>query len=255
MIKSQPATKLSDIEKSLGGFPNTGSFIFRGLSAKYDCIKPSLYYKQDSESNKAREIETRLINNFLKTLKDDYDIQGSHFNPNSLDVWIIARHFSLASRFVEFTRDFLAGLHFSFKYAEESNSNAYLWILKSDSNPAINKLDPDRIESINPFDIDEYLLVNPPFLLAKENETKLAYDRMFIQYSTFLLQPIQWASTPVTQNIDASSWRLFEIKQEHFQSISNEVKSKCDTTMTKDLLIKPDSLDKKCRELNSIENV
>lgn len=38
MIEPFPVTKLSEIENNLGGFPNTGSFVFRGLSSKYDCL-------------------------------------------------------------------------------------------------------------------------------------------------------------------------------------------------------------------------
>ena len=255
MTKPQPVIKLSDIENSLGGFPNTGRYIFRGLSSKYNCIKPSLYYKRNHSSTKAREIETYLINSFIRILKDDYDIQSMQVNAYSLDTWLIARHFSLSSRFVEFSRDFSVGLQFSFEYAKESNTNAYLWALKSDSNTEIKQLDSNSIDSINPFEIDEYFFVNPRLLLAKENQTKLAYDRMFNQHSIFLLQPMKWASTPVTEKTNNSSWKLFEIRQEHFFNISKEVEIKYDISMTKNLLMKDHPLDKKCKELNKIENV
>jgi len=255
MIEHLPISTLIGIENNLGGSPNAGNFVFRGLSSQYDCIKPSLYYKQNHSITKAREIETHLINGFIRILKDDYDIQSDQVNSNSLDTWLIARHFSLSSRFVEFSRDFLVGLQFSFEYAKESNNNAYLWVLKSESNAEIKLLDSNNLDSINPFEIDKFLFVNPRLLLAKENQAKLAYDRMFIQHSIFLLQPIQWASTPITEKINKSSWKLFEIRPEHFLNISNEIKKKYGISMTKDLLIKVHPLDKKCKKLNNIENV
>lgn len=255
MIEPLSVTKLNEIENNLGGFPNAGNFVFRGLSSKYNCIKPSLYYKQNYSSTKAREIETLLINSFISILKDDYGIQGRQVNSNSFDTWFTARHFGLASRFVEFSGDLSVGLQFSFEYAKESNNNAYLWALKSESNTQIEQLDSNSIDSINPFEIDDYFFVNPRLLLAKENQAKLAYDRMFIQDSIFLLQPIQWASTPVTEKINNSSWKLFEIRQEHFLNISNEVEKKYPISMSKDLLMKVHPLDKKCKELNNIENV
>jgi len=255
MIEPLSVTKLNEIENNLGGFPNSGSFVFRGISSKYDCLKPSLYYKQDHSNNQAREIEIRLLNNFIKILKDDYDIQGDQVNSNSLDIWLTARHFGLASRFVEFSRDFLVGLQFSFEYANGSNKNAYLWALKSEFNTEIKQFESKSIESINPFEIDDYYFVNPRLLLAKENQVKLAYDRMFIQHSIFLMQPIQWASTSITEKINKSSWKLFEIRQEHFLNISNEIEKKYGISMTKDLLMKVHPLDKKCKELNNIENV
>jgi hypothetical protein len=69
------------------------------------------------------------------------------------------------------------------------------------------------------------------------------------------LQPIRWASTPVTEKINNSLWKLFEIKQEHFLNISKEVENKYSISMTKNLLLKFHPLDKKCEELNNIENV
>ena len=255
MIEPLPISTLSGIENNLGGCPNAGSFVFRGLSSKYKCIKPSLYYKQNHSNIKVQEIENRLLNSFIRILKDDYGIQGDQVTPNSLDIWFIARHFHLASRLVEFTRDFLVGLQFSFEYAKESNNNAYLWALKSESNSEIKQLDSNSIDSINPFEIEDYFFVNPRLLLAKENQAKLAYDRMFNQHSIFLLQPMKWASTPVTEKTNNSSWKLFEIRQEHFFNISKEVELKYDISMTKNLLMKDHPLDKKCKELNKIENV
>lgn len=255
MIEPLSVTKLIEIENNLGGFPNAGSFVFRGLSSRYNCIKPSLYYKQNYSNNKFQEIENRLLNSFIRILKDDYGIQGDQITSNSLDIWFISRHFHLASRFVEFTRDFSVGLQFSFEYAKESNNNAYLWALEIDSNSEIKQLSSNCIDSINPFEIDDYFFVNPRLLLAKENKAKLAFHRMFIQQSIFLLQPMKWASTPVTEKINNSSWKLFEIRQEHFFNISKEVEKKYDILMTKNLLMKYHSLDKKCKELNKFENV
>ncbi|NDP28876.1 MAG: FRG domain-containing protein [Flavobacterium sp.] len=234
---------------------NAGNFVFRGLSSKYNCIKPSLYYKQNNSNNNVQEIENRLLNGFIRILKDDYGIQGDQVTSNSLDIWFIARHFHLASRFVEFTRDFLVGLQFAFEYAKESNNNAYLWALKSESNSEIKRIDSNSIDSINPFEIYDYFFVNPRLLLAKENQTKLAFDRMFNQHSIFLLQPMKWASIPVTEKTNNSSWKLFEIRQEHFYCISKEVEKKYDISMTKKLLMIDHPLDNKCKELNKIENV
>jgi hypothetical protein len=255
MINPLSVTKLNEIENYLGGFPNAGNFVFRGLSSNYNCIKPSLYYKQNHSNNKVQVIENRLLNSFIRILKEDYGIQGDQVTPNSLDIWFIARHFHLASRFVEFTRDFIVGLQFSFEYAKESNSSAYLWALESESNSEIKRLASNSIDSINPYEIDDYFFVNPRLLLAKENQAKLAFDRMLIQYSIFLLQPMKWASIPVTEKTNNSSWKLFEIRQEHFFNISKEVENKYDISMTNNLLMKDHPLDTKCKELNKIENV
>lgn len=255
MIEPLPISTLSGIEHNLGGYPNSGGFVFRGLSSKYKSIKPSLYYKQNYSNIKVQEIENRLLNSFIRILKDDYGIQEDQVITNSLDIWFIARHFHLASRFVEFTRDFLVGLQFAFEYAKESKNNAYLWALKSESNSEIKQLDSNNIDYINPFEIEDYFFVNPRLLLAKMNSAKLAYDRMFIQQSIFLLQPMEWASTPVTEKINNSSWKIIEIRQENFSKISKEVKKKYNISMTNNLLMKYHPLDEKCKELNKIENV
>ncbi len=255
MIEPLPISTLNGIEDNLGGFPNSGSFIFRGLSSKYNSIKPSLYYKRNLTIKHAQEIENRLTNSFIHILKTDFDIKGERVNSYSLETWLIARHFHLASRFVEFSRDFSVALQFSFEYAKETNDNAYLWVLKNESNPEIKRLDSNNCESINPFDLDDYYLLNPPLLLAKENSAKLAYDRMFIQHSIFLLQPLSWSSIPITEKINKSLWKLFEIRQEHFSNISKEIKERHGISMEMNLLMKSHPLDDKCKELNKIEKI
>jgi|LSQX01.3.fsa_nt_gb hypothetical protein len=255
MIEPLPISTLNGIEDNLGGFPNSGSFIFRGLSSKYNSIKPSLYYNRNLTFTQAQKIENHLISNFIDILEKDFNIKGERVNSSSIETWLIARHFHLASRFVEFSRDFSVALQFSFEYAKESNDNAYLWVLKSESNPEIKRLDPNNCNSINPFDLDDYYLLNPPLLLAKENSAKLAYDRMFIQNSIFLLQPLSWSSIPITNKINKSLWKLFEIRQEHFSNISNEVTRRYGVSMTMNLLMKSHPLDEKCKELNKIEKV
>lgn len=252
MIKSIITKKLSVIEKTLGSTPNSGSFVFRGLSSLYLNIKPSLYYKQQLSIDKATQIESRLVNNFSKILNDKYDVQ---LTSNSLDLWLTARHFHLASRFIEFTRDFSVALKFSIDYALQLDTNAFLWVLNKESNNDVKFLDPSSISTINPFVIDDYYLVNPRLLLATENKTKLAYNRMFIQQSCFLIQPIEWGPIPITDKISLNHWQLFEIPKVYFASLSNEIEKKYDKSMSKDLLLIPDSLDDECIKLNSLEAV
>jgi hypothetical protein len=255
MIDSLPVTSLEEIENNLGRFPNAGNFIFRGLSSKYESIKPSLYYNRNLKVNQAQEIENRLINSFIGILEKDFEIKGKLINSYSIEAWLVARHFHLASRFVEFSRDFSVALQFSFKYAKETNDNAYLWVLKSEFNPEVKRLDSNNCNSITPYDLDDYYFLNPPLLLAKENSAKLAYDRMFIQHSIFLLQPLSWSSVPITEKINKSHWKLFEIRQEHFSNISKDVKEKYDISMEINLLMKSHPLDEKCKELNKNEKV
>lgn len=255
MIETLTVKTLSQIEEELGVFLNSGNFIFRGLSSKYNSIKPSLYYNRNLTFKQSQKIENHLINNFINILEKDFNIKGERVNSSLIETWLIARHFHLASRFVEFSRDFSVALQFAFEYAKETNNNAYLWVLKSESNPEIKRLDPNNCNSINPFDIDDYYFLNPPLLLAKENSAKLAYDRMFIQNSIFLLQPLSWSPIPITKKINKSLWKLFEIRQEHFSFISNEVTKRYGVSMTMNLLMKSHPLDEKCKELNKIGKV
>lgn len=254
MISPIPIKNLKDIENVFGPYLKNGKYIFRGLSSKHQSIKPSLYYKRDLRTKEALEIEVRLTRNFARILETDFEISEDNFN-TQIDLWLIGRHFGLASHFVEFTRDFSCALQFSFEYARKENTCAYLWALNTTSNQSLRWLDRDEIKLLDPFLINQYLVMSPSLRLSEKDETKLAFDRMFIQNSAFLLQPIEWAPTPVTDKLDSNSWILMEITPDNFEKISKDVQAKYNISMTRPLLMKPHALDKSCGELNDAQNV
>ena len=255
MIESHIVKSLTEIVDHLGGFPNAGDFLFRGLPSIHQSIKPSLFYQRNIKTKEAECIQLRLFDGFVRILKEDYDISAEDFKSNSLDMLMVARHFSLASNFVEFTKDYSVGLKFAFDYAIEKKSNAKLWVLKTKFNHYLQCADSNLPNVMQVPDFKGYTVVNPRLLLAKEIETKLAYDRMLIQGSKFIFQPSTWASSPITEKIPAQFWHCFEILSEDIKTISLQVEQKTGNSMSKDLLMRNHDLDKKCKALNNFEKV
>lgn len=247
-LKSIKINTYEDLKTQLGGFPNRGEYIYRGLSSNYTSLIPSIQYLPIKNKAKRNSYEKKLLKAFCELLIQDYNYPQNLAKVNNWDIWFLARHFGLNSRLIDFTIDITTALQFAFESSK--GESIYLWALKTRTD-FFKQVEDLRAE--NPFKLSDMLLINPSLNYAKNFQTILGDKRMFIQNGRFFYQPQKNDyGECLSRKYHKGNWKIFEIPFNTFNQFILDVKTIEGIDMTKPLLISNHCIDGLCLKYNKI---
>ena len=230
-----------------GGFPRSGTcpYYYRGINSSHQ-ITPSMCYPDGLERiTDFKSYEKCLMNRFHKEVSTKHGI--TRFKENDWELWFLARHFGLKSRLIDFTKDDRIAIQFAMESSIKGAARVYCLDYM-----AIGLVQEDELcrGGRDPYSYDHLCMIHPGPRYEENAIKRLGIDRIFIQLGNFLYQPIQTIQKPLIDQIPSEYWKVFEIKNEHFDKIKNEI-LKLDCRLMNKSLLKVDSpLDRACQCFN-----